>query len=148
MKSFSRDPDVTEEVTPVNSNCRLQVLRSKETPSKSRCPEAKGKDDIVEDSWPPIQGAVSDDLFVMAAQTASTAKLEIPGSSLETALEDVHVPATGNSLTWESVGGGQLLGAAPNLEYPRSGVQTRVADTLEMPSSPSGLCRPCHVDQT
>lgn len=147
LKSFSRDPDVPEEVTPVNSNCRLQVLRSKETPSESRYPDSKGKDDIVEDSWPPIQGAVSDDLFVMAARTASTAKLKMPGSSLETAMEDVHVPATRNSLAWESVGRGQLLGAAPNLEYPRSGVQTKVADTLEMPSSPSGLCRPCLVDQ-
>lgn len=120
LKSFSRDPDVPEEeVTPVDSNYRLQVLRSKETPSESRCPEAKGKYDIVEDSWPPIQGAVLDDLFVLAARTASTAKLRISGSSLETAVEDVHVPATRNTLAWESVGGGQLLGAAPNLEYPR-----------------------------
>lgn len=49
---FSRDPDVFEKVTPVDSNCRLQELRSKEIPSESRCPEAKCKDDIVEDSDP------------------------------------------------------------------------------------------------
>lgn len=52
-KSFSRDPDVPEdEVAPVDSNCRLKLLRSKEIPSESRCPEAKCKDDIVEDSDP------------------------------------------------------------------------------------------------
>lgn len=32
LRSFYRDPDVHKEVTPVDSNCRLQVLRSKETP--------------------------------------------------------------------------------------------------------------------
>lgn len=57
LKSFSRDPDVPkEEVTPVDSNFRLKVLCSKDTPSESRCPEAKGKDDVVEDSGPLIQG--------------------------------------------------------------------------------------------
>uniref|UniRef100_K1QC97 Uncharacterized protein n=1 Tax=Magallana gigas TaxID=29159 RepID=K1QC97_MAGGI len=50
----------------------------------------------------------------MAARTASTARLKIPGSGLETAVEDVHVPATRNYLARESVGRGQPLGAAPN----------------------------------
>uniref|UniRef100_K1RHY0 Uncharacterized protein n=1 Tax=Magallana gigas TaxID=29159 RepID=K1RHY0_MAGGI len=131
----------------MDSNCRLKVLSGKVVPTESKCPEAKGKDDIVGDSWPPTQGAVSNDLFVMAARTASTAKLNIPGSSLETAVEDVHVPATRNSLARESVGRGQPLGAAPNLEYLPSGVQTRVTDARAMPS-PSGLCRVCLVDQT
>lgn len=108
MKSFSTDPDVHEkEVTPVDRNCRLKVLCSNMIPTESKCPEAKGKDDIVGDSWPPTQGAVSDDLFVMAARTASTAKLKIPGSSLKTAMEDVHVqlgtPLIGSQLEEDSI---------------------------------------------
>uniref|UniRef100_K1Q2B9 Uncharacterized protein n=1 Tax=Magallana gigas TaxID=29159 RepID=K1Q2B9_MAGGI len=56
LKSFSTDPDVPEEeVTPVVSNCRLKVLSSKVVPTESKCPEAKVKDDIVGDSWPPTQ---------------------------------------------------------------------------------------------
>lgn len=83
----------------------------------------------MEDSWPPTQGAVSNDLFVMAAGTASKAKPKIPGSSLETAVEDVHVTAARNSLAWKSVEGGQPLGAAPNLEYLRS-VSRRTGDAV------------------
>lgn len=146
-KSFSRDPDVPEdEVAPVDSNCRLKLLRSKEIPSESRCPKAK--DDIMEDSWTPIQEAVSEDLLVMQARTASTAKLKIPDTSLEKMVENVSVLVTRNPLAWESVGGGQPLGAVPNLEYPLSFVQIRVRDALEMPSSQSGLCKACLVDQT
>uniref|UniRef100_K1PRR6 Retrotransposon gag domain-containing protein n=1 Tax=Magallana gigas TaxID=29159 RepID=K1PRR6_MAGGI len=44
LKSFSSDPDVPEEeVTPVDSNCRLQVLRSKLIPTESLCPEARAR---------------------------------------------------------------------------------------------------------
>lgn len=137
LKLFSIDPDVP-----------VEVLRSKKIPLESRCPEAKGKNYLVEDSWSPIQGAVSYNLFVMAARTANTSKLKIPGSSLETAVQDIFVPATRNSLAWESVGGRQPLGSAPNLKHHRSDVQARVTDALKMPSSPSSLCRGGLVEQT
>lgn len=69
LKSFSKYSDVLgEDITLVDCNCRLQVLRSEKTPSKSRCPEAKDKDGIVEDSVPQIKEAVlpDEDLRVMA----------------------------------------------------------------------------------
>lgn len=53
----------------------------------------------------------------------SPAKPKIRGSSLETALEDVYVPATGYSLAWKSV-------------------------ALEIPSSPSGLYMACLIHLT
>lgn len=59
--------------------------------------------------------------------TTNTAKPNIPESSLETAVDDVHVPATGHSHAWESAGGSiYTVGAAPNLMFPRSGVQIRM----------------------
>lgn len=92
----------------MDGNYRLQVLRSTKASSESRCPEAR--DCLEEDSVSQIQGAVSqgEDMCIMAARTASTAKPKIPGSSLETAVEDVHVPETGNSHALESVGGGSF----------------------------------------
>lgn len=53
----------------------------------------------------------------------SPAKPKITGSSLEIALGDVYVPATGNSLAWKSV-------------------------ALEIPSSPSGVCIACLIHLT
>lgn len=150
LKSFSKELYVPEEkVTPADSKCRLQVLRSKEIPCELRCPEVKGKDDIVKDSWPPILRTVLDDLFVIAGWIARTARLKIPGSSLETGVEVFHVPANRNFLALESVGGGQPLEPAAKLEYYCSGVQTTgVINALEMPFSSSGLCRAYLVDQT
>lgn len=103
-------------------------------------------DCLGEDPGPQIQGAVSqgEDMCTIAARTA---ELNIPGNSLETAMDEVYILATRNSLAWESVGGGQLLGASPNLGCTRSGVQTGVMNALEMLSFLSGLCRAC-LDQT
>lgn len=103
----------------------------------------------MKDSWPPILRTVLDDLFVIAGWIARTARLKIPGSSLETGVEVFHVPANRNFLAWESVGGGQPLEPAAKLEYYCSGVQTTgVINALEMPFSSSGLCRAYLVDQT
>uniref|UniRef100_A0A8W8JLU6 Uncharacterized protein n=1 Tax=Magallana gigas TaxID=29159 RepID=A0A8W8JLU6_MAGGI len=122
------------EVIPTDRNPGQQVQRSKETPSESRCPEAKV--DLVDDSVPQIQGAVSrdKDLYV---QAASTVKRRILESSPEVAKEHFKVPV-----------GGQHPGRAPNSEYPSSGVLTDVMDVPPRSSSPLGFRTACLVDQT
>uniref|UniRef100_K1PZP4 Uncharacterized protein n=1 Tax=Magallana gigas TaxID=29159 RepID=K1PZP4_MAGGI len=121
------------EVAPVDSNPGQQVQRSKEISTESRCPEVMV--DLVEDSMPQIQGAISrdEDLYV---QAASTVKPRIMESSPEVAKEYFKVSV-----------GGPHPGRAPNSEYPSSGVLTEVMDVPPR-SLPSGLRTACLVDQT
>lgn len=124
------------EVTPTDrtGNPGRQMQRSKEIPTESRCPEAMV--DLVDDSVPQIQGAVSrdEDLYV---QAATTVKPRIVESSPEVAKEHFKVPV-----------GEQHPGRAPNSEYPSSGVLTDVMDVPPRSSSPLGFRTACLVDQT
>lgn len=122
------------EVTPTDRNPGRQMQRSKEIPTESRCPEAMV--DLVDDSVPQNQGAVSrdEDLYV---QAATTVKPRIMESSPEVAKEYFKIPA-----------GGQHQGEATNSEYPSPGVLIEVMDVPPRPSLPSELRTACLVDQT
>lgn len=107
------------------------MQRSKETLTESRCREAMGKDDLVEDSVPQIMEYHRMKIcmsWMSRLLVHVQVDLKIPESSAETAAGNFKVPASR-----------QHPQAATNAENPGSGVLTEVMDVPPMLSLTSGV---------